>query len=113
MTNFDLIEIVKKDTAITELDVWLGKKNKVKTYLKNNVYKTIPKARKKYLKVTINYNGPVNAPIKKDDILGKLKISYKDKIIDEHDLLAFENVKKLNIFSRLIRSINYLIWGDV
>ena len=46
MTNFDLIEIVKKDTAITELDVWLGKKNKVKTYLKNNVYKTTPKAKK-------------------------------------------------------------------
>ena len=113
MTNFDLIEIVKKDTAVTELDVWLGKKNKVKTYLKNNVYKTIPKARKKYLKVVVNYNGPIEAPIKKDDIVGKLKISYKDEIIEEHDLLAYENIKKVNIFSRLIKSFNYLIWGDV
>ena len=81
ITNFDLIEIVKKDLVITELDVWLGKKNKVKTYLKNNVYKTIPKARKKYLKVIVNYNGPIEAPIKKDDILGKMKILYKDEII--------------------------------
>jgi D-alanyl-D-alanine carboxypeptidase (penicillin-binding protein 5/6) len=113
MTNFDLIEIVKKDIAITELDVWLGKKNKVKTYLKNNVYKTIPKARKKYLKVVVNYNGPLEAPIKKDDIVGKLKISYKDEIIEEHDLLAYENIKKVNIFSRLVKSFNYLIWGDV
>ncbi len=113
MTNFDVVEISKKESEITELDVWLGKKKVVKVYTKNDIYKTIPKARKKYLKVTIDYNGPVKAPIKKDDILGKLKISYKDKIIDEHDLLAFENVKKLNIFSRLIRSINYLIWGDV
>ena len=31
----------------------------------------------------------------------------------ETDLLAFENVKKVNIFSRLMKSINYLIWGDV
>ena len=113
MTNFDLIEITKKDSAITELDVWLGKKNKVKTYLKNDVYKTIPKARKKYLKAVVNYNGPIEAPIKKDDIVGKLKISYKDEIIEEHDLLAFENIKKVNIFSRLIKSFNYLIWGDV
>ena len=51
--------------------------------------------------------------IKKDDILGKLTISYKDEIIEEHDLLAFEDIKKLNIFSRLIKSINFLIWGDV
>ncbi len=113
MTNFDLIEIVKKDTTITELDVWLGKKNKVKTYLKNNVYKTIPKARKKYLKVIVDYNGPIEAPIKKDDIVGKLKISYKDEIIEKHDLLAYENIKKVNIFSRLMKSFNYLIWGDV
>ena len=113
MTNFDLIEIVKKDTAIIELDVWLGKKNKVKTYLKNNVYKTIPKARKKYLKAVVNYNGPIEAPIKKDDVVGKLKISYKDEIIQEYDLLAYENIKKVNIFSRLIKSFNYLIWGDV
>ena len=113
ITNFDVVEISKKETEFTELEVWLGKKRMVKTYTKNDIYKTIPKARKKYLKVIIDYNGPVKAPINKDDILGKLKISYKDEIIDEHDLLAFENVKKLNIFSRLIRSINYLIWGDV
>jgi len=113
MTNFDLVQIVKKDLVITELDVWLGKKNTVKTYLKNDVYKTIPKARKKYLKVIVNYNGPIEAPIKKDDILGKIKILYKGEIIEEHDLLALENIQKINIFSRLMKSINFLIWGDV
>ena len=113
MTNFDVVEIAKKDSVFTELDVWLGKKDKVKTYIKNDVYKTVKKARKKYLKAIVIYNGPIKAPIKKNDILGKLKISYKNEIIDEYDLLSYENVKKLNIFSRLIKSINYLIWGDV
>ena len=49
----------------------------------------------------------------KDDVLGKLKILNKDEVVDEYDLLAYENIKKVNIFSRLVRSINYLIWGDV
>ena len=44
---------------------------------------------------------------------GKIKVLYKDEIIEEHDLLAFENIKKINIFSRLIKSISYLVWGDV
>ena len=113
LTNFDVVEVVKKDSEFIELDVWLGRKNTVKSYVKNNVYKTIRKGKKKYLKATVNYNGPIHAPIKKDDILGKLTISYKDEIIEEHDLLAFEDIKKLNIFSRLIKSINFLIWGDV
>ncbi len=113
LTNFDVVEIAKKDTEFTELDVWLGKKEKVKVYIESDVYKTIPKGRKKYLKALVEYNGPIEAPIKKDDIVGKLKILYKNKIINEYDLLSFENVKKINVFSRLIKSINYLIWGDV
>ena len=113
LTHFDLIEIATKESEISELDVWLGKKNKLKVYVNKDVYKTIPKARKKYLKAVISYYGPLEAPIKKDSIVGKLIISYKGEIVTEHDLLAFEDVKRVNVFSKLIRSINYLIWGDV
>ena len=113
ITRFDLIQIAKSDTPIAKLDVWLGKEYFVNAYVNENIYKTIPKAQKKFLKATIKYNGPIHAPIFKDEILGKLNITFKNKLIQEYDLLAFENVKKLNVFSRLIKSINYLIWGDV
>ena len=113
LTNFDTIKIASKDEALLELDVWLGYKNKVKVKLEQDVYKTIPKARKKYLKVKSVYDGPIEAPIFNNDILGKLIISYKDEIISEHNLIAAEDVKRINIISRIIRSINYLIWGDV
>ena len=113
MTSTDLIQIAKRDNEVAELDVWLGKKNKIKSYVNDDIFKTIPKGRKKYLKAVIEYDGPIEAPIKKDEIIGKLKIIYKDELINEYDLLAYENVKKVNIFSRLMKSINYLIWGDV
>ena len=112
-TNFDLIEIAKSDIPVENAEVWLGKKDFVQTYVKESIYKTIPKARKKFLKVSMTYNGPLQAPIKKDDVIGKLRVVYKDDLLGEYDLLAFENVKKLNVFSRLIKSINFLIWGDV
>ncbi len=113
MTSFDLIEIAKSNTPIENVEVWLGKKNTVGAYVKSDIYKTIPKARKKFLKVSIIYNGPVQAPIKKDDILGKLNVTFKGELVGEYDLFAFENVKKLNALSRLMKSINFLIWGDV
>ena len=113
LTNFDLVEITKANTPIEDLDVWLGKKDTVKTYIKNDIYKTIPKAKKRLLKVSLNYNGPIQAPIKKDDILGKLMLTFDGELIEEYDLLAYEDVKKLNVFSRLMKSINFLIWGDV
>jgi len=113
LTHFDLVKIANKDTHITEIDVWHGKQDKVKVYVKKDIYKTIKKAKKKYLKVLINYNGPIHAPIFKDDIVGKLKIFYQNDLLDEYDLFAYENVKRLNIISRLIKSVTYLIWGDV
>ena len=113
LTNFDLIEIAKSNVPIEYVDVWLGKKDSVGVYIEENVYKTIPKARRKFLKASVNYIGPIQAPIKKGDTLGILKLTYKGELIDEYDLLAIEDIKKLNVFSRLIKSINFLIWGDV
>jgi len=113
ITNFDLVEIAKSKEPIENIDVWLGKSEQVSVYVKNDIYKTIPKARKRLLKVSLNYNGPIQAPIKKDDVLGVLKVVYDGELLDEYEILAFDDVKKLNVFSRLLKSINFLIWGDV
>ena len=113
MTYPDLVKIADSQTPISEVDVWLGKQNNVKVYTKKDIYKTIKKARKKNLKISVNYEGPIEAPINKDDVLAKLKVVYEDEIIGEYDLYALQDVKKLNMFSRLMRSLNYLIWGDV
>ena len=113
LTNFDLVEIVKKNKPIEKLDVWLGKKQYVDVYIKNDIYKTIKKAKKNLLKVALKYEGPIEAPIKKDQIVGKLRVVYDHELIGEYNLLAANKVEKVNIFTRLIKSLNYLIWGDV
>ena len=113
LTNFDLIEISKKDIPFSSVDVWLGKDQTINVYTNKDIYKTIKKGQKKKLKAKIVYDGPIEAPIKKDQILAKLKIIYDQDQIGEYDLLAFNDVRKLNIFSRLLKSLNYLIWGDV
>jgi len=113
LTKFDTIRISKKDKIFSELEVWQGKKNKVKVHTKEDIYKTIKKAQKKYLKVAIKYDGPVKAPINKNDIVGKIIISFKDDFLGEYDLYSSEKINRLNIFSRFLSSINFLIWGDV
>ncbi len=113
LTKFETIKIAEKNKIFTEIEVWQGKKKKVKAYVDNDIYQTIPKAKKRYLKAKVIYDGPVPAPINQNDIIAKLQISFKDENIGTYDLFATEDVKKQNIFSRLITSINYLIWGDV
>tara|TARA_B100001057_G_scaffold495430_1_gene594446 strand:- start:64 stop:1215 length:1152 start_codon:yes stop_codon:yes gene_type:complete len=113
LTNFDLVEISKKEKPFDNVEVWLGKQKSVKVYTKKDIYKTIKKGQKKKIKAKIVYDGPIEAPIKKDQVLAKLKIIYDEELIGEYDLLALNEIKKVNIFSRLMKSLNYLIWGDV
>ena len=113
LTNFDLVEISKSKKAFTKFDVWLGKNDFIEVYTKEDIFKIIKKAQKKLLKVKVSYQGPIEAPIRKNQVLGKLKVIYNEDLIGEYNLLALNDVKKVNIFSRLMKSLNYLIWGDV
>jgi len=113
LTHFDLVEINKSNIPIDKVDVWLGKNQEVDVYVNQDIYKTIKKAKKKLLKVVLKYEGPIEAPIMKNDKVGILRVVYDQELIGEYDLLAANNVEKVNIFTRLIKSLNYLIWGDV
>ena len=113
LTNFDLVEINKSNKPLEKIDVWLGKEKQVDVYVNQDIYKSIKKAKKRMLKVSLKYDEPIEAPIKKDQIVGNLRVVYNDELVGEFDLLAANDVKKVNVFTRLIKSLNYLIWGDV
>ncbi len=113
LTNFDTIEIYNKQNSFQDLEVWLGKKNTVQTHFNENIYKTIKKARLRNLKVVLDYEGPIKAPIAKNQIVGVVNIYYENDLIDTLDLLASEDIDEVNKFTKLLRSVNFLIWGDV
>ena len=113
LTNFDLVEIAKANEPVDNLDVWLGKEKSISVYSKNDIYKTIQKAKKNLLKVSLKYDVPIEAPIKKDQVVAKLRVVYDQNLVGEYDLLASKDIKKVNFFTRLMKSLSYLIWGDV
>ena len=111
--NTNTFEVSKKDETFFELDTWLAKKRKIKAVSKDDYYITIPKKDIRHLKVSLNYNGPIVAPIKKGKKIADLVVTKKDEIIKTLPLYASEDLKKVNFFKSLFTSINYLIWGDV
>ncbi len=112
LKKFDTVRIVKKDEIFANLNVWLGKKNKVDVVTSEDFYLTIPKRKKKIVKTELEYEGPIQSPIKKGEKLGVLNVYISGELKKKIDVLSAENIKKSNIFSRLFRSLNYLVWGD-
>ena len=113
LRKFDTIQIAKKDETITNLSVWLGKKSKIEVLPAEDIYITVPKRKKKIIKAVLEYIGPIAAPIKKGDTLGLLSVYVADELKKEINILAAEDIEKLNIFLRIFKSLIYLVWGDV
>ena len=113
LRKFDTVKVANTNEVLTSLNVWLGKKNKVKTFPSEDIYITIPKRKKKTIKAEFEYNGPIPAPIKKGEKLGVLNVYVENELMKKIDILAAEDVEKSNIFSRIFKSLNYLVWGDV
>ena len=111
--NTNTFEVSKKNFTTFELDTWLGKNEKIKVSTKEDFYITINKKDVRNLNVFLKYDGPIVAPIQKDEKIADLVVSSKGETIKTLPLYAAENLKKVNFFKSLITSINYLIWGDV
>ena len=111
--NTNTFEISQKDETSFELNTWLGTKNKIKTTSKEDFYVTINKKDLRHLTVSLEYNGPIKAPVKKGEQIAYIIVSKKDTVLKKLPLYAAEDLKKVNFFKSLLTSVNYLIWGDV
>ena len=111
--NTNTFEISKKGKTFFELDTWLGKKNKIKATSKEDFYVTVNKKDIRHLTVSLEYKGPISAPIEEGEKIANIIILNKEEVIKKLPLYAAEDVKKVNFFKSLLTSLNYLIWGDV
>ena len=113
LNKFVTIQITSKNKILSSLKVWLGKKNEVEVTVLEDFYLTIPKRKKSTIKAVLEYNGPINSPIKKGDQVGILNVYISDNLEKQIKVFSTEDIKRSNIFSRLLKSLNYLVWGDV
>ena len=111
--NTNTFEISKNGETIFELETWLGTSNKIKATTNEDFYLTINKKDISHLTVSLDYKGPILAPVMKGTQIATMTVKKKDEIIKSLPLYAAEDLKKVNFFKSLITSLNYLIWGDV
>ena len=112
LTNTITYEISKKEETIFEIETWLGKKQFIKGFTKEDVYTTIDKKNLIHFDVFLEYTGPIKAPIKKDEEIALIKIFNKKELIRSIPVYASEKVKKINFLLGMLTSFNYMIWGD-
>lgn len=110
--TFDNYSLFKPGDVIDMVPVWLGEENAVQATVSEEVVMTLPRLSRKGLKVDIQYDTPIAAPVKKDTPLGKVIITLPSQELPiEFPLVAATSVGKAGFFKRIKDSFSYLIWG--
>jgi serine-type D-Ala-D-Ala carboxypeptidase (penicillin-binding protein 5/6) len=112
MRTFTSYPIYKQGQIIDQAPVWLGQEETIPLTVAKDCRITIPQVAKKDVKADIQYDAPLQAPIKKDQIVGKVIITAPtlDQPL-EVQVIAAKDVDKASFFKRIKNSISYLIWG--
>ncbi|MGR8951921.1 MAG: D-alanyl-D-alanine carboxypeptidase family protein [Gammaproteobacteria bacterium] len=102
---FESPRLYEGKTSLSDARVWKGDIQTISLGLAESLHATVPRGSSKDLKTAIRINGPIVAPVKEGDKLGTVEVTYKDKVIDQKDLIALKAVGEGNMFRRLLDSV--------
>ena len=103
--------LVDENQVIVEVDVWLGNKPRVSLVSSKKIVSTLSFDQIQLIKSSLEYKRPIEAPIKKGEVYGKLLIDIDGKPNIEVELIAQENVGTVNPISKVFAAMRYLIFG--
>ena len=109
--EFDNYTMLQQGTKVAELPVWFGDDQNVGLLVSEKVRRTLQKNQVNTVKMTAIYDKPVQAPIKKGDKLGIVKIEIPGQPAAEVPLVADKDVGKLGFFGKIAENFRYLLFG--
>lgn len=109
--EFDNYKLLKKDAVVTTIPVIYGQKDSVNLTVDKDILRTIRKSNVGEVKMTAIYDKPVQAPIKKGEELGVIRIEIPDSEAMEVPLIAENAVAKVGIWGKIKSNLKYLISG--
>ena len=92
--------------------MWLGERPKVPLTVAQDLVATVPRKSRKDMKVTVAYDQPIAAPIKKGQPLGKVVVAIPDMAPTETPLVAAADVERLGPLGRIAGVAGHMIWGS-
>ena len=108
--EFKLYRFYDKGQPVDRANVWLGTKNKIDLVLEEPLHLVMARSDRRKMKVSVNWNDPVPAPITAGQAIGTLVLELPSGKTT-YPLLAAENVDGLGMFDRVGEALKYLIFG--
>ena len=107
--EFENVPLVKAGEQVETASVWLGDGDTVPLQATQDVVITVPRRARSDMKLAVVYDGPVPAPIRKGDPLGKLVMSAPGIAPVEVPLVAGGDVERRGPIGRAFAALGNLV----
>lgn len=94
--NYKIETVIEANKPYDNVNVIKGKKDSVGTQTQSSFKRLVNKQLESKLETKVTLNDEVKAPVKKGNVVGKVEIIENKKTIGEVNLVASENVQRLN-----------------
>lgn len=98
-SNYSYIQFAEKDMSLTSVYVNKGVKNTVDAIYAQDSGYLIKKGLSKNVEQVINIEESINAPIYKGQKLGEISYVLDNEVLGKTDIIASEDIKKVNLSS--------------
>jgi serine-type D-Ala-D-Ala carboxypeptidase (penicillin-binding protein 5/6) len=102
---FESHRLYQGKASLNEARIWKGASKTIPLGLAEDLYATIPRRLYNDLKAVITVDKKITAPVQEGAKLGSVKVTFKDEVIADKDLIALKSVDQGNIIQRLSDSV--------
>ncbi len=106
--DFEALKLYAKGQAISTKRIWKGTSKHLDMGFGRDLYVTIPKGQRGALKATLETRQPMLAPLNGGQQLGILHLTLNDKPYLDLPVVALDDVRLANVFSRGVDNIRLL-----
>jgi len=110
--DFEDVTLLHKGELLEKADVWFGVSPQVGLVAQKDIVLTLPKAGRDKLKFTLEYSGPLTAPVEQNAHVADLVIDSPGAPSQRVPLVAAESVEKVHGFAKIKRVLKYYIFGQ-
>jgi serine-type D-Ala-D-Ala carboxypeptidase (penicillin-binding protein 5/6) len=109
--QFNDYRLFSAGETVEDAEVWLGNAPRVPLTVGKDLVLTLPRNARSDMKVTVEYDAPIPAPIKKGETLGELVVSVPQMPTVEPPLIAAADVGRMGPLDHVATLAGYLVWG--
>ena len=109
--EFNDYKLFAAGDKVEDAELWLGSDPKVPLTVGQDLVVTMPRKSRKDMKVTVEYDRPIPAPVSKGQVIGKVIVTAPDVPPAEAPLVAGASVDRMDALGRIATLAGYLVWG--